>query len=212
MWEGSQRRDTTPRAFSLGTWGARALLPQSVRSQGVQVRAVGGKKRGNSEQPRAQSLLCPISPSRDAKGIADCVAAWWGDSLTPRAQALAGFLLRVSHRSEVGRGEDKTSQLNFFLMVWWSVWHVNLHCPCSPAWLQWLLLTNSLPQTGKFCYLVQTCSNTLELPVTHLAQDFGKTRERHILWTGGRFKNSPLIISDVFIHWTRTGFHKPLRP
>lgn len=118
-------------------------------------------KRGNSEQPRTQSLLCPISPSRDAEGVADCVAAWRGDSLTPHVKALAGFLLWFSHRSGVGRGEDKTSQLNFFLMVWWSVWHVNPHCPCSPAWLQWLLLTNSLPQTGKFCYLAQTCSNTL---------------------------------------------------
>lgn len=36
-------------------------------------------------------------------------------------------------------------------------------------------------------------------------------RERRILWTGGRLKNSPLIVSDVFIHWTRTGFRKPLR-
>lgn len=42
--EGSQRRDATRRASSLSTQGARALLPQSVRSRGGQVQAFAGKK------------------------------------------------------------------------------------------------------------------------------------------------------------------------
>lgn len=59
------------------------------------------------------------------------------------------------------------------------------------------------------------CPNLLkyfELPVIRLAQDFGKMQERRILWTRGRLKNGPLIINDVFIHWTRTGFCKALHP
>lgn len=119
-------------------------------------------KKGELQATSHPKVSCVQFHLRETpEGITDCVVVWRGDSLTPHVRALPGFLLCFSHRGGVGRGEDKTSQLNFFLMVWWSVWHVNPHCPCSPAWLQWWLLTNSLPQTGKFCYLAQTCSHTL---------------------------------------------------